>query len=504
MATRPQLETVGGAEERLTAFRQMPQNIEAEQALLGALLINNEALNHVADFLRAEHFFLPIHARVFAAIERLVERGQIANPVTLKHQFDGDEALADAGGAQYLARLAGAAVTIINARHYGHTIHDLALRRNLIGVGEEMVLQAYEASSEASATEQIESAEQRLYTLAEEGIGETGFKSFAHSTAEALGMIEAAYKRDHNLVGVPSGLIDLDELLGGLHPSDLIVLAGRPGMGKTALATTIAFNAAKAYRAEKDALGRLRRLDGAVVGFFSLEMSAEQLATRVIAQVAGIPSIQLRRGKISNEDFHKVVRASQEIEHLPLFIDDTPQLTIPGLRARARRLKRQHNLSLVVVDYLQLMRPTASTRLNNRVQEVSEITQGLKALAKELDIPVIALSQLSRAVESREDKRPQLADLRESGSIEQDADVVMLLYREAYYLSQREPDSADPAAHPEWQEKMERIHRRADLIIAKQRHGPTDTIEMDFDYTYTRFGNRERDGGRYAGAAPPF
>jgi len=501
MAARPTpLMPVEPAETTLTPYREPPSNVEAEQALLGALLLNNEVINRVGDFLKPEHFYQPVHGRIFAAVSRLVDRGQIANPVTLKHVFEGDDDLSEVGGAQYLARLAGSAVTIINAQHYARTIHDLALRRSLIGIGEELVIDSYEAKLESDANTLIETAEQKLFRLAEDGMVGTGFQSFNQSAAQAIEQIEAAYKHDHRLVGVTSGLIDVDELLGGLHASDLLILAGRPGMGKTALATTIAYNAARAYRAEKDELGRNKRVDGAVVGFFSLEMSSEQLATRILAQAARIPSIHLRRGKISTDDFHRVVQAAQEIERLPLYIDDTPQLTIPALRARARRLKRQHDLSLIVVDYLQLMRPTDSTRLNNRVQEVSEVTQGLKALAKELNVPVIALSQLSRAVESRDDKRPQLADLRESGSIEQDADVVMFIYREAYYQQRREPDPTDAAKHAEWRERMDRIHRRADLIVAKQRHGPTDTIELDFDSTLTLFGNRARDGGSYASA----
>ncbi|MGD9538887.1 MAG: replicative DNA helicase [Alphaproteobacteria bacterium] len=503
MATRPSLEAVATPEGGLAPYREPPHNVEAEQALLGALLLNNEAYNRVSDFLLAEHFYLPVHGRIYGAIGRLIDRGQIANPITLKHMFEADEGLSEAGGAQYLARLAGAAVTIINAQHYARTIHDLALRRALIRIGEETVLDAYEAAQDSDAIEQIETVEQKLFRLAEQGLAEAGFKSFTQSAADAISHIEAAYKHDHRLVGVTSGLVDLDELLGGLHPSDLLILAGRPGMGKSALATTIAYNAARAYRAEKDELGRNKRVDGAVVGFFSLEMSADQIATRILAQEARIPSIHLRRGKITTEDFHRVVRASQEIERLPLFIDDTPQLTIPGLRARARRLKRQHDLSLIIIDYLQLMRPTESARLNNRVQEISEITQGLKALAKELNLPVIALSQLSRAVEARDDKRPQLADLRESGSIEQDADVVMFIYREAYYQQRREPDPEDAAKHAEWRERMDRIHRRADLIVAKQRHGPTDTIELDFDYNHMMFGNRAREEDIVPSPGPP-
>ena len=467
-------------------YRAPPGNLEAEQALLGALLVNNEAASLVSGFLRPEHFILPVHGRIFDAVLRMIERGQIANPVTLKHYFERDEGLVEAGGGEYLARLAGSAVTVINAEHYGRAIHDLALRRALVDVGEEVVNAAYDGPLDQPAAEQIETAEQRLYELAEIGRVDAGAEQLAASLASAVGMIERAYKRDSRLTGAPTGLLDIDRLLGGLHASDLVILAGRPSMGKTALATNIAYNAAARFREG----GEGQPADGARVAFFSLEMSAEQLATRLLAEQTGIPSDKLRRGEVRDGDFAGIVRATQAMEALPLYIDDSPALTIPGLRARARRLKRRHGISLVVIDYLQLMRPTASARLNNRVYEVSEITQGLKALAKDLDLPVLALSQLSRAVEQRDDKRPMLADLRESGSIEQDADVVMFIYREAYYLARREP-AEDGADRAEWQDKMAAVRNLAEVIVAKQRHGPVGTASLYFDDRFTKFGNLE-------------
>ena len=485
MATRVPLEDVSA---ETPGYRSSPSNLEAEQALLGAMLVNNEAANLVTAFLLPEHFFLPVHGRIYDAVLRMIERGQIANPVTLKHYFERDEGLEDAGGGQYLARLAGSAVTVINAEHYGRTIHDLALRRALVGVGEEVVNDAYDSPPDQPASEQIETAEHKLYRLAEDGRIDPGGQHFAAPLTQAVHMIELAYKRDSHLTGAPTGLNDLDRLLGGLHPSDLLILAGRPGMGKTALATNIAFNAASRYRPGGGADGT-QAIDGAKVAFFSLEMSAEQLATRILAEQTGISSDRLRRGEVRDIDFDRIVQASREMEGLPLFIDDSPALTIAGLRARARRLKRRHGISLIVVDYLQLMRPTTSVRLNNRVQEVTEITQGLKALAKDLNLPVLALSQLSRAVEQRDDKRPQLADLRESGSIEQDADVVMFIYRAQYYLARKEPDVEDAASHADWKEKMDKVHNKAEIIVAKQRHGPTDNIYLYFDAMLTKFDN---------------
>ena len=491
------------APAQIAGHRSLPGNLEAEQALLGALLINNEAANPVGAFLLPEHFFLPVHGRIFEAVLRMVERGQIANPVTLKHYFENDSALEEAGGVRYLARLAGSAVTVINAEHYGRAIHDLALRRSLITIGEEVVNDAYDSPLDRPAAEQIEETEHKLFRLAEDGRVDSGFRQFADSLTGAVGMIEQAYKRDSHLTGAPTGLADLDRLLGGLLPSDLIVLAGRPGMGKTALATNIAFNAASRHRVEETGGGESKVVDGAKVGFFSLEMSSEQLATRILAEQTEIPSDKLRRGEVRDSDFGRIVRASQEMEALPLFIDDSPELTVAGLRARARRLKRRHGVSLIIVDYLQLMRPTSSMRLNSRVQEVSEITQGLKALAKDLDVPVLALSQLSRAVEQRDDKRPQLSDLRESGSIEQDADVVMFIYREQYYLARRQPADGT-VEHAEWQEKMERVHNQAEIIVAKQRHGPIGKIDLYFNDLLTKFGNLERTHASPSGDEVPF
>ncbi|HEX9648881.1 MAG TPA: replicative DNA helicase [Alphaproteobacteria bacterium] len=473
-------------------YREMPHNDQAEQALLGAVLVDNAAFDPVSTFLEPEHFFVPVHGRIFAAARALISRGQIANPVTLKAYFETDESLADIGGAQYLARLAGAAVSLINAEDYGRLVHDLSLRRGLIHIGGEIVDTAFDPRIEDSAAAQIEGAEAKLYELAETGREEGGFKPLSSALTEAILSAEAAYKREGRLSGVATGLIDLDNLLGGLHDSDLVILAGRPSMGKTALATTIAFHAARTYRTEADAAGRPVPVDGAVVGFFSLEMSAEQLAMRILAEAAKIRSDHIRRGKLSNDDFMRLVDASRALSAAPLFIDDTPALSVPALRTRARRLKRTHGLSLVVVDYLQLMRPAG--RHDSRVQEISEITQGLKALAKDLDLPVLALSQLSRAVELREDKRPQLADLRESGTIEQDADVVMFVYREEYYLERAEPqqrqdESGDRFAdrYRRWQERFESAAGLADVLIAKQRHGPIGNVKLTFTAETTKF-----------------
>jgi len=476
-------------------YREQPSNAEAEQALLGAILINNEAAHRVNAFLQEDHFFWPVHGRIFEAANKLIERGQIATPTTLKTYFERDEGLADVGGSDYLARLASAATTIINAEAYGNAIYDLYLRRELIDIGEEMVNGAYDSGVEDEAGKQIELAEKHLFDLAEKGVSEGGFATFKTSLTEAVLAAEAAYKRDARLTGVTSGLTDLDELLGGMHRSDLIILAGRPSMGKTALATNIAFNAAKARHQNGDN-------DGAVVGFFSLEMSGEQLATRILSEQSEISGHKIRRGMVSSDDFHTVARVARELEELPFYIDDTPALSIGAIRTRARRLKRQHGLSMLVIDYLQLIKASAK---EGRVQEVTEITQGLKALAKDLDIPVLALSQLSRQVESRDDKRPQLSDLRESGSIEQDADVVMFVYREEYYWSRLHPRPAIARKdeteaefilrQTQWNEDYQREGRagEAEIIIAKQRHGPTDTVNVYFSNQFTRFGNLEKE-----------
>jgi replicative DNA helicase len=475
-------------------IRIPPYNTDAEQALLGAILINNAAYFRVSEFLQVEHFGNAVHGRIFAAVSKVIESGQRADPVTLKGLFDQDTALTTIGGAQYLARLATSAVTIINAEDYGRIIHDLYQRRELITLGEDVVNDAFRQDLDDPAREQIERAEKRLFDLATVGQLEGGFRAFGAALTNAISNAEAAFKRSGKTVGVATGFVDLDQKLGGLHPSDLVILAGRTAMGKTALATNIAFNAAKAYKPTRAADGRTIAEDGAVVGFFSLEMSAEQLATRILAEETGISSDRIRRGDISHGDFDKFVRASQQLAEMRLFIDDTPALTISALRTRSRRLMRQQGLGLIIVDYLQLLRPSSQARvIENRVQEVSDITRGLKALAKELNVPVLALSQLSRAVELREDKRPMLADLRESGSIEQDADVVMFIFREEYYKS-REPTRASDESddkynkrYGDWQEEFRKVHGMGEIIIAKQRHGPIGTIKLRFDAQTTKF-----------------
>jgi replicative DNA helicase len=471
------------------AYRTPPHNYEAEQGLLGALLVNNNAYERVGDFLRAEHFADPAHGRIFTAIGKLVERGQIANPVTLKALFDQDGALAEVGGAQYLVKLAASVVAIVNAEDYGRTIQDLYLRRQLIGVGEDMVNVAHKQELDVSATDQIELAEAKLFSLADSGQAERGFMPFSQAMANSIEMAERAFKRDGKLTGVPTGLTDMDKLLGGLHPSDLVVLAARPGMGKTALACNMAFNAAVQAVDDPEA-------ERFVVAFFSLEMSAEQLATRILAEQIEVPSEKIRRGELNEEDFRRLVQASQRLERTPIFIDDTPAITVTALRTRARRLKRQHGLHLIAVDYLQLMRPTAGSKSENRVQEISDITRSLKAIAKELQVPVLAMAQLSRAVEQREDKRPQLSDLRESGSIEQDADVVMFIYREEYYHKREEPirrpEENDEKFHDrveKWKAHGEAIYGIAEVIVGKQRHGPTGAVKLNFDGPTTKFSN---------------
>ncbi len=466
-------------------YRVAPHNIEAEQALLGAILINNDSFDRVASFLEVSHFYEPLHARIFEAVSKLISGGHIATPVTLKSYFDQDEALQEVGGAQYLARLAGAATTIINVAEYGRTIYDLAVRRDLIRVGEEIHNRAFDAGVDDPPSNQIMDAEQSLYSLAEKGKYEGGFQSFSDSMRMAVDMAAAAYERDGGLSGISTGLRDLDEQMGGLQPSDLIIVAGRPSMGKTALATNIAFNVAKNYKAEHHTDGTVEVKDGAIVGFFSLEMSSEQLATRLLAEQSRVPSGKIRRGKIDENEWHQFVDASRELEGIPLYIDDTGGLNIASLAARARKLKRQRGLGLIVVDYIQLLSGSGKSG-DNRVQEVTEITTGLKALAKELNVPIMALSQLSRQVEARDDKRPQLSDLRESGSIEQDADVVTFVFREEYYVSRREPSEGTPE-HLQWQTDMEAVFGKAEVIIGKQRHGPTGTVRLQFEAEITRF-----------------
>ncbi len=480
--------------EEGSPFRSPPHNVEAEKALLGAIFVNNRAYENVSEFLKPQHFALQIHGRIFEAVQRLVERGQIADTVTLRHSFEQDTQLADIGGAKYLSDLADSAVTVINAVEYGRLIRDLHLKRELIGLGGEMVNRAY-GGADDTAVIQIEDAEQSLFNLGEKGEYEGGFESFKDSVIKAIKMAEAAHKRDGGLAGVGTGFTDLDKILGGLHPSDLIILAGRPSMGKTALATNIAFNAAADYM---DAGGQ----EGAVVGFFSLEMSSEQLASRILSEQSQISSDRMRKGELSNEEFDVVIHASNKLNQIPIFIDDSPALSVSALRTRARRLRRRHNLGMVVVDYLQLISPGNTSRADGRVQEVSEISRGLKALAKELNVPVLALSQLSRQVEQREHKRPQLSDLRESGSIEQDADVVAFIFREEYYLEREKPiqrgdekDDRFGERTNRWNEKRAKVAGLAEIIIAKQRHGPVGDIYLMFDGQYTRFANLDRAHG---------
>jgi replicative DNA helicase len=479
-------------------FRQVPASAEAEQALLGAILINNEAFDKVADFLEAAHFSEEIHKRIFENAASLIRAGKLASPITLK-TYLGDADLGGVTVSQYLARLAAEATTVINAEHYGRAIYELALRRSLINIGTTVVNTAYDAPVDLPPKAQIEDAEKQLYELAELGRYEKGFVRFTEAAARAIDMAAAAYRRDGKLSGIATGLTDLDRMMGGLQPSDLVIIAGRPGMGKTSLATNIAYNIAKAYHAEAQHDGRMKTVDGGVVGFFSLEMSAEQLATRIIAERSGVPSYKIRRGDIIEDErrgifeFSKITDAAREMQTIPLYIDETGGISIAQLVSRARRLKRQRGLDVLFVDYLQLL-TGAGKRSDNRVQELTEITTGLKALAKELNAPVVALSQLSRQVENRDDKRPQLSDLRESGSIEQDADVVIFVYREEYYLKNKKPREGTDD-HLKWMGEMEQAHGKAEIIIGKQRHGPTGTVEVQFDADVTRFSNLAHDEG---------
>jgi replicative DNA helicase len=472
------------------AYRAPPLNLEAEQALLGAILVNNDAFDRVSDFLKAEHFAEEIHRRIYEIAGSLIRAGKLASPITLK-TFLGEHDLGGVSVPQYLARLAAEATTIINAGDYGRAIHDLAMRRELIRIGEDVVNVAYDAPVDSSPREQIEEVERRLYQIAEGGRYDGGFQRFSEALKLAVDMASKAYERDAHLSGLATGLSELDRLMGGLQPSDLVILAGRPGMGKTALATNIAFAIAKAYRGETHADGTRRTVDGGIVGFFSLEMSAEQLATRIIAEQSGVPSSKIRRGDFTDADFHKFTDAMVEMQSIPFYIDQSGGISIAQLAARARRLKRQRGLDLLVVDYIQLLSGTKA-RPDNRVQELTEITTGLKALAKDLNVPILAVSQLSRAVEQRDDKRPQLSDLRESGSIEQDADVVLFVYREEYYLKNKEPRPGTDE-HVAWMNEMERAHGRAEVIIGKQRHGPTGMVELQFEAELTRFGNLARE-----------
>jgi replicative DNA helicase len=474
------------------AYRSAPHNIEAEQSLLGAILVNNDAFYRVSDFLEPKHFFEPIHQTIFETAGSLIRMGKVATPVTLKTFVPAETDIGGMTVGQYLARLAAEATTIINAQDYGRTIYELALRRDLIRIGEDMVNVAFDAPVDFAPRAQIEDAERRLYELAESGRYDGGFQGFAQAMKIALDMAANAYQRDGKLSGTATGLRDLDVKMGGLQRSDLIIVAGRPGMGKTALATNIAYNVAKAHQAELQADGTKKSVNGGIVGFFSCEMSAEQLATRILAEQTGVSSSLIRRGGITQTEFDKIRDYTIELQHLPLFVDETGGLSISQLTARARRLKRQKGLDLIVVDYIQLLQGSGKRGNDNRVQEVTEITTSLKALAKELNIPVIALSQLSRQVESRDDKHPQLSDLRESGSIEQDADVVLFVYREEYYLQNKEPKPGTEE-YAKWQAEMDQAFGQAEVIIAKQRHGPTGTVRLHFEGQFTRFSDLAHD-----------
>jgi len=454
-----------------------PHSHEAEQALLGALLHNNMAFERIAEFLKPEHFSDPTHGRIYEAISTLLSRGHIADPITLKEYFDRDNALVDVGGGQYLAKLAASFISIINTEDYGRKIYDFYLRRQLIDIGENIVNDSHTYDLDVSAAQQIETAEKKRFDLATVGVQERGLQSFSSALKNALVSAEIAYKRDSHIIGVTTGFKKMDEYLGGFHPSDLIILAGRPSMGKTALATNLAFNAARAS---------LEKKEGAAVAFFSLEMSAEQLANRLLGQEAGLSSDLIRRGDIGKSDFPRLVEVANRLNALPFFIDDTPALTVATLRTRARRLLRQESLGMIVIDYLQLLSGGGKKSAENRVLELSEITRGLKALAKELNVPILALSQLSRSVEQRDDKRPQLADLRESGSIEQDADLVMFIYREEYYLERKKPTGADDKI-AEWERTKAAVANIAEVIVAKQRHGPIGTVQLHFEGRLTKF-----------------
>ena len=491
------LETPAMNSVELSSFglapRLPPSNLQAEQALLGALLANNKAYDRVSEFLAQEHFADPVHGRIFAAIQRRCEAGQLADAVTLKGEFEHSGALDEVGGTAYLAQLLSSMVGIINAGDYGRVVRDAWLRRQLIDVGEVMVNRAYGAEPELDGAGQIEAAEQVLFDLATKGGAEGKGMTFKAALTMAIDLASKAFQNQGSVSGLDTGLRDLNKRTGGLHKSDLIILAGRPGMGKTALATKIAFGAAKAMLANAR-VDNPNAMAKECVAVFSLEMSADQLATRLLAEEARVSGDKIRRGEIAARDFDTFVRVSREIADVPLIIDDTPAITLSALRTRCRRLQRTNGLGLVIVDYLQLMRAAAGTRPESRVQEISQITQGLKAIAKELAVPVIALSQLSRSVESRDDKRPQLSDLRESGSIEQDADMVMFIYRDEYYLQQKQPkivaferEDKFHEATAKWQADMEAVHNKAELILAKQRHGPTGKIDLFFEGEFTRF-----------------
>ena len=456
-------------------FKELPNNIEAEQAVIGSILVSNDIFDDVSIIIDNKKFYDPVHQKIFAAIENLISKGMLANPITLKNYFENDNSLAELEGHEYLVKLTKFSTTIRQAIEYSKIVYDMHIRRELIKISETMTENASNKILDLPGNKIIEDSERLLFDLAEKGSLNTSFIKFDQALNYTIEMASNAFKNEEGIVGVPTGLTDLDDRLGGMHNSDLLIIAGRPSMGKTALATNIAFHAAKKLQ-EKGTKSS--------IAFFSLEMSSEQLSTRILAEQSRIKSNDIRRGRISEEQFDKFIETSKNISELPLYIDETPAISIAAMSNRARRIKRLYGLDLVVVDYIQLM-SAANTR-DGRVQEISEIPKGLKALAKELSVPVLALSQLSRAVEHRDIKKPQLSDLRESGSIEQDADVVMFVYREAYYLEKLEPRPAT-VEHAEWQAKMNEVSNLAEIIIGKQRHGPTGNINVEFEAMFTKF-----------------
>ncbi|MEZ5893684.1 MAG: replicative DNA helicase [Parvularculaceae bacterium] len=474
-----------GTEEKL------PVSLDAEQAILGAILFDNEIFYRVSTFLKAEHFFDPVHQLIYEAAGDLINSGRLGSPVTIDTYLAAKQGYQDAGGKRYLEQLAANVPSTTGAADYARIVFDLSVCRGLMNIGSEMTERAKIATLEDSPTQQLQDAEQALYKLAETGKYGGGFKSFRTAIIESIELANAAVKRDGGLAGLSTGLRDLDRMMGGLHPSDLIILAGRPSMGKSSLGVNIGVNVAKEYRAEKQADGTIKTVEGGVVGLFSLEMSAEQIATRIISDFAKVPSEKIRRGEVDQEQFDRIYHASRDLEKLPLFIDDTGGLSIAQVAARARRLKRQHGLDLLIIDYIQLLSGSGK-RSDNRVQEMTEISQGLKVLAKELNVPIIGLAQLSRQVESREDKRPQLSDLRESGSIEQDADVVLFVFREKYYLSRAEPREGTED-HAKWLARLAEVGDTAEVIIGKQRHGPIGKVDLHFEEKFTKFSNLADD-----------
>ena len=483
-----QISTIPGETSQAADTAELPHNVEAEQQLLGAILSSNDVLDRVDDLVKPDHFYDPVHADIFALASGRITKGMQTDATTLKNFMADHPGLKALGGAEYLLRMQLSAIATTAARDYAQLIHDLALRRSLISLGKDIADSAQAVRDDSTPDDQIVEAEAKLFQLASTGTASKGFQSFLRALTDAVDIANAAYNRGGGLAGISTGLADMDKMLGGLHESDLLILAGRPSMGKTSLATNIAFNVAKAWKRGQKQDGSEGTIEGGLVGFFSLEMSAAQLAQRVLSEAAEVPSELIRKGDLNEEEFQRYLRAAQDLEACPLYIDDTPALPISQVAARARRLKRsRQGLDLLIVDYLQLLRGTG--KADNRVNEVSEITQGLKAIAKELNIPVIALSQLSRQVESREDKRPQLSDLRESGSIEQDADVVMFVYRGEYYKEREKPGEENLEAMAKWQQDMEQLHGKAEVIIGKQRHGPVGAVELSFEGRFTKFGN---------------